>query len=154
MLVWNKGRHRPLLYCIQLQDQRKVQIQFQTYWIQKGSHSKCSLQLQRKVALLQPRVPSSFLLSNYFFYLKDAVYNVHTGNACMFMAWHSMASLMMTISTRLRRFRGVWHTRNTKTMPMKTMAKLSSCFRRACWVAVAEVLDIDIWRRFLCLTSL
>ncbi len=34
--------------------------------------------------------------------------------------------------------------RKTRTMPIKTVARLSSCFLLACCVAVAECLAMDI----------
>ena len=87
-------------------------------------------------------------------YLIAAPKSTQKGQSCPVIFWQVMESRIRYISAMLRRFLGVWQTRKTRTMPRKTMAKLSSCFRRACWVEVAEVRDIDNWRRLRFLTSL
>ena len=63
--------------------------------------------------------------------------SAHGGNVLKFMALHIIAVLMTIISYTPRTSLGEWQTRKTRTMPMKTMARLSSCLRRACCVVGA-----------------
>ena len=93
-----------------------------------------------------------FRLTNVFWpwlYLKKLVMIAHLGNDLWWALEQAMACSMTIISWIFKVIRKTWQIRKTPTIPMKTMAKLSSVLLRAWWLIVAWLL---LWRRRSCLS--
>ena len=93
-----------------------------------------------------------FRLTNVFWpwlYLKKLVMIAHLGNDLWWALEQAIACSMTIISWIFKVIRKTWQIRKTPTIPMKTMAKLSSVLLRAWWLIVAWLL---LWRRRSCLS--
>ena len=82
-------------------------------------------------------------------YLKKLVMIAHLGNDLWWALEQAIACSMTIISWIFKVIRKTWQIRKTPTIPMKTMAKLSSVLLRAWWLIVAWLL---LWRRRSCLS--
>ena len=93
---------------------------------------------------------------NSFFYtcLNVVVISAHAGKPLLCALLHFNASLITSISWRLKKIFSMWQARNIPTIPIKTTAKLSSSRLLAWWFAVTRPHVLCLLRSILSLISL